>query len=120
MSDTVNLQDALKVNDNLPGVQYGTELTTAADITRSAHVFKTTLWNKATDDDLTLKKADWVAGDWFIIRQVGDGQATIVAEDTNVKLPDWDKTAGEGFDMFVECYKIDGSDKYFNISGGSL
>ncbi len=99
-------------------ISYGTELTAAANLTRAAHVFKTTLFNRATAADLTLQVADWVVGDWFVIRQIGDGAATIVAEDANVKIPTTVTTAGVGETMYLECYKIDGSDKYFVIING--
>jgi len=100
------------------GVVYGTEITAAANLTRSGHNFKTTMYNRATAADLTLQLADWQRGDWCVIRQIGAGQATIVAQNTNVKLPTWKKTAGVNFDMYIECYLVDGSDKYFHITGG--
>jgi len=119
MSDTVELKDALAVKDNLPGVQYGTELSGASiTLTRANHCFKTTLFNDATDRDLEMQLADWEQGDWLVIVQFGDGQGTITPESANVKLPDWDKTAGKGFKMYIECYNVDGSDKYFSITGG--
>jgi hypothetical protein len=99
-------------------ISYGTTLTAAADLTRAAHNFKTTLFDRSTAADLDIQKADWAVGDWFVIRQVGDGQATITPEDTDVVLPDWDKTAGKGFDMYIECYKIVGNVKTFHITGG--
>lgn len=121
MSDTVDLRTSLGISENLAGTIYGTELTGASiELTRAAHNFKTTFFNDSTDRDLELKKADWQEGDWFVIRQFGDGQATIVPEDGDVHLPDWDKTAGKGYAIYVECYKVDGSDKYFSIDGGSL
>ncbi len=120
MSDTVEMKSALAVKDNLPGTQYGTELSGNSDLTRSDHCFKTTMFNDSEDRDLTLLKADWQEGDWLVIRQYGDGQATIVPEDEDVNLPDWDKTAGKGFVMYIECYNVDGDDKYFSIDGGSL
>jgi hypothetical protein len=94
-------------------VQFGTELTAAADLTRANHAFKTTFFNKSTDADLELQLADWTLGDWFVIVQFGDGKATIVAENTNVKLPDEVVTKDSGQTSYIECYKIDGSDKYF-------
>ncbi len=100
-------------------VQYGTELSGASiELTRTNHCFKTTLFNDSDDRNLALMKADWEEGDWMVITQFGDGQGTIVPEDANVKLPDWDKTAGKGFKMYIECYNVDGSDKYFSITGG--
>ena len=100
-------------------VNYGTEVTGASiELTRAAHNFKTTMFNDNIDRDLELKKANWELGDWFVIRQFGDGQATIVPEDANVKLPDEDTTRGIGEDLYIECYKIDGSDKYFHTING--
>ena len=100
-------------------VEYGTELTGASNLTRANHNFKTTFFNDSTDRDLELKKADWQEGDWFVIRQFGDGQATIVPEDGNVHLPDTDTTRGKGLDTYLECYKVDGDDIYFHIVGGA-
>lgn len=100
-------------------IVYGTELTNAANITVAAHRFKTTHFNSVSDKDLTIQAADWQAGDWFVIRQFGEGVATITPQNANVKLPDTTKTNGIGQDMYIECYKIDGSDKYFHIINGS-
>ncbi len=111
---TTELKDALIVKDNLPGTQYGTELSGASiELTRTNHCFKTTLFNDATDRNLELQLADWEEGDWMVIVQFGDGQGTITPQNDNVKLPDEDTTAGKGQDMYIECYNVDGSDKYF-------
>ncbi len=116
---TIDLKSALIVKDNLPGVQYGTELSgTSITLTRANHCFKTTLFNDATDRNLELQLADWEKGDWLVIVAFGDGQGTITGSDSEIKLPDWDKTAGKGFKMYIECYNVDGSDKYFSIDGG--
>lgn len=115
MSDTVDLRTSLGISENLAGTIYGTELTGASiELTRAAHNFKTTFFNDSTDRDLELKKADWQEGDWFVIRQFGDGQATIVPEDANVKLPGT-ITGVQGEDIYIECYKIVSSDKYFHV-----
>ncbi len=101
------------------GVLYGSELSGASiTLTRANHCFKTTLFNDATDRNLELQHADWEEGDWMVIVPFGDGQGTITPEGGNVKLPDWDKTAGKGFKMYIECYNVDGSDRYFSITGG--
>ncbi len=100
-------------------VQYGTELSGASiTLTRANHCFKTTLFNDSDDRDLELQLADWEEGDWLVIVQFGDGQGTITPESGNVKLPDWDKTAGKGFKMYIECYNVDGGDVCFSITGG--
>ena len=100
-------------------IVYGTELTDAANLTAVAHKFKTTHFNSPSNKDLTLWEADWQPGDWLVIRQYGEGIATITPQNANVKLPDTTKTNGIGQDMYIECYKIDGSDKYFHIINGT-
>ncbi len=112
--------DSLKTTEaEINRIVYGTELTNAANITVANHRFKTTHFNSASDKDLTIQAADWVAGDWFVIRQFGEGVATIKGQNANVKLPDNVKTNGIGQDMYIECYKVAGSDKYFHIINGS-
>jgi hypothetical protein len=101
-------------------VVYGTTITAAANLSRANQNFKTTLFDNASATNLTLLLADWVVGDWFVIRQFGDGRATILAENSNVKLPAWNKTIAKGYDMYIECYSIVGSDKFFHITGGTL
>ncbi len=119
MGNTVNVKTALAVKHNLPGVQYGTELSGASiTLTRANHCFKTTLFNDSDDRDLEIQHADWEEGDWMVIVAFGDGQGTITPQNDNVKLPDWDKTAGKGFKMYIECYNVDGDDRYFSITGG--
>jgi hypothetical protein len=101
-------------------IDYGTTITAAANLSRANQNFKTTLFDNSTATNLTLLLSDWEVGDWFVIRQFGDGRATIVAQNSNVKLPAWNKTIGKGYDMYIECYSISGSDKFFHITGGTL
>ncbi len=107
-------------DDSAVKVFYAAEITDTANLVRNDRVLKTSLFNNAADKNLTLLKADWEEGDWMVIRQFGDGQATIVPEDANVKLPDKDSTPGKGQDIFIECYDIDGDDKYFHITNGVI
>ncbi len=118
-ANTANRVGGLFVDivDGVP-VQYGAKIEDTANLVRNDRVLKTSLFEHANDKDLTLLKADWEEGDWMVIRQFGDGQATIVPEDANVKLPDKDSTPGKGQDIFIECYDIDGDDKYFHITNG--
>jgi len=73
-------------------IEYGTTITAAANLSRANQNFKTTLFDNASTTNLTLLLADWELGDWFVIRQFGDGRATILAENSNVNLPAWNKT----------------------------
>jgi hypothetical protein len=121
---TTTYEDYAKVSEVGGGgsqsIEYGTTITAAANLSRANQNFKTTLFDNASATTLTLLLADWEVGDWFVIRQFGDGRATIVAQNSNVKLPAWDKTIGKGYDMYIECYSISGSDKFFHITGGTL
>jgi hypothetical protein len=115
---TVFLKDELKDRRNLPGVQFAADITDTANIVRNDRVFKVTLFDSATAKDLTILKADWQVGDYLVVLQFGDGQATILGEDADVKLPDYNKTAGKGLDMYLVVYKIDGTEVFFHIVGG--
>ncbi len=99
-------------------ITYGTELTAAANLTRANHCFKETHFNKSSAANLTLLNADWLVGDWGVIRQI-DEQATIVPEDATVIITGGTKTYGAGSALRFSCYKIDSGDKYFMIDGGS-
>lgn len=118
--DITELKHALSDPENLGGVIYGSVITGNTGLTRNQRCFMTSFFDDSENRDLTLNASDWQEGDWFVIRQFGDGQATIVPQNANVKLPDWDKTAGKGYDMYIECYSVSGSDKYFHIIGGAL
>jgi hypothetical protein len=99
-------------------ITYGTELTAAANLSRANHCFKETHFNKSSAANLTLLNADWLVGDWGVIRQI-DEQATIVPEDATVIITGGTKTYGAGSALRFSCYKIDSGDKYFMIDGGS-
>jgi hypothetical protein len=121
---TTTYEDYAKLSEVAGGgsqsIEYGTTITAAANLSRANQNFKTTLFDNSTATNLTLLLADWEEGDWYVIRQFGDGRATIVAENSNVKLPAWNKTIAKGYDMYIECYSIVGSDKFFHITGGTL
>jgi len=99
-------------------ILYADEITAAANLTHAVRNGKVSLFNSATPANLTLMAADWEPGNAFEIWQFGDGQAKIVAENSNVKLPNYATTAAKGFGLYVECYKVDGADKFFRIYGG--
>lgn len=99
-------------------ITYGTELTAAANLSRANHCFKETHFNKSSAANLTLLNADWLVGDWGVIRQI-DEQATIVPEDATVIITGGTKTYGAGSALRFSCYKEDSGDKYFFIDGGS-
>jgi hypothetical protein len=94
-------------------ISYGTEITDDANVTASGHKGKTTLVNKATAVELEVQLADWELGDWTVFVQFGDGAFDLTAQNANVKLPDETTSTGKGETMYVECYLINGSDKYF-------
>jgi hypothetical protein len=98
-------------------VQFGTEITADADITAANHKFKTTDINKSTAVTLTLKKNGFAVGEWFVLVQTGDGQFELDC-DAEVTVPDWNKSAGKGFEMYVYCVDATTDANVFRIVGG--
>jgi hypothetical protein len=98
-------------------VQFGTEITADADITATNHKFKTTDVNKSTAVTLTLKKNVFAVGEWFVLVQTGDGQFELDC-DAEVTVPDWNKSAGKGFEMYVYCVDATTDANVFRIVGG--
>jgi len=98
-------------------IVFGTEITADADITATNHKFKTTDVNKSTAVTLTLKKNVFAVGEWFVLVQTGDGQFTLNGE-TGVTVPDWKKSAGKGFEMYVYCVDATTDANVFRIVGG--
>ncbi len=99
--------------------QFGTTLTDDANITAALHKFKYTDVNKATDVTLTLKKNEYLKGEWFVLIQTGAGQFTLDC-DAEVTVPDWNKSAGSGHMMYVYCVDDTEDANVFRIDGGSL
>ncbi len=116
--EEVILQEGVAL-DQLFKVNYGTTLTTAANITKTNHCFKETFFDKSDNSNLTLLNADWEVGDWGVIRPIGDGQATINPENETVIISGGATTKGIGFPILFSCYLIDGDNKYFFIDGGT-
>jgi hypothetical protein len=99
-------------------ISFGTAITAAtADITAANHKFKTTDVNRSTAVTLTLKKNVFAVGEWFVLVQTGDGQFTLNGE-TGVTVPDWKKSAGKGFEMYVYCVDATTDANIFRIVGG--
>ncbi len=98
-------------------ISFGTEITDDADITATNHKFKTTDVNKATAVTLTLKKNVFAKGEWFVLVQTGDGQFELDC-DAEVTVPDWNKSAGKGFEMYVYCVDATEDANIFRIVGG--
>ena len=95
-------------------VQYGAEITDDANIVRSERLFKVTFFNNADDKELTIvENADWQAGEWFVIVPFGAGMFTLVSGGDDVVIVDEVKSTGEGKDMYVECYEVDGTVRKF-------
>jgi len=98
-------------------IVFGTEITGDADITATSHKFKTTDVNKSTAVTLTLKKNVFAVGEWFVLVQTGDGQFELDC-DAEVTVPDWNKSAGKGFEMYVYCVDATTDANVFRIVGG--
>ncbi len=97
--------------------QFGTTITDDANITAALHKFKYTDVNKATDVTLTLKKNEYLKGEWFVLIQTGAGQFELDC-DAEVTVPDWNKSAGSGHMMYVYCVDDTEDDNVFRIEGG--
>jgi len=98
-------------------ISFGTAITAAtADIT-AANMFKTTDVNRSTAVTLTLKKNVFAVGEWFVLVQTGDGQFKLDC-DAEVTVPDWNKSAGKGFEMYVYCVDDTTDANVFRIVGG--
>jgi hypothetical protein len=98
-------------------IVFGTEITGNADITATSHKFKTTDVNKSTAVTLRLQKNVFAVGEWFVLVQTGDGQFELDC-DAEVTVPDWNKSAGKGFEMYVYCVDATTDANVFRIVGG--